>query len=454
MSGDAGDDFIEETKRTIMEIMQYMRYASMGHQGGGHGGFPELNRHSKSKDKNQSDRPERAKLEGIEKEADLPALQERPDMIVVANNVDDAQFLASVMNRNKLEYTLLKERGDGAFVFTLPDRDRLDEISIHAPFSKVDHIIKPSENPHTTLREMADINPDVISLLKQFEIKRPNAILADAQDSPFMHEAHKVAFVPGAPENFKFDFPTVEWDRDAEILTDFFDQKGIPYTMLHLDQETVQFSFHPDSAKDVKNVVDFHLNHEPSKMHMGRFPDYEALENPAKRIGAEDFGFTTTGAQSQNTPATSPQTLKNVEDEVLSVTVDDAVNAQILKDNLSQERIAYESFKEKATGAERFVVSKKELVRNADKLDAISERIENMTSRNVVNAQEKARVAQTNNKSAKTKAAKQKEVPSKKTRGFSTEQRHTPVQDEKVAKRSAASRNTSQMKQRKQIKGK
>lgn len=438
MPGDIGDDFSEEIKRTVMEVIQFMRLSSLGGRSGGmpHNGSGLLGRFGNWLD--DIDNRASEALAGENPPNSVETL-ERPDKIVIAKNVEDAGFLRSVMEQNNLEYSLnskVTPEGTRDFIFRLPDVDAIDKASIHVPFSKIDHALIESDHPYTTLSEMAEINPEVISLLNHYGMHSdPAMIQMDGS------KVSKVPFVKGAPENFKFDFKTVEWDRDAEILTAFFDEKGIPYTLEDLNHETVRFSFHPESAAQVKDVVDFHINNTelnengyPKAVSKKRFLDYEALTDISKRTPAESaFNSEQPSTTSSQRPSKSTQVPLSFSEssfpvesrnEILSLTVDDAAQANVLKQCLSDEQIAFESFKQKGCETERFVLSKIELAQKADRLDAIEQRVNNMTDKEISKLSNQRAKAKSH---GTKKGVNSKNVPNEKERGFSTNQNHSPI---------------------------
>lgn len=442
---DVGDDFAEEVKRSVTSVIgHFMMRSSLSRGGGIH-----LGGGGSSKNKNRNHgftETIKSELDNIAHDLKAPSKRdalsslpiERPDMIVVAANIKDAEFLRSVMEKNKIEYSVLREKnattGKFEFVFRLPDRVIDDEVSIHAPFSKTDHVIRETEHPFTTLSELQEKSPEVMELLKLYA--RDNEISALGSNG-HIHGAQipMKSFVHNAPENFKFDFKTIKWDREAEILTSFFEERGIPYQIEHLDNSTVRFELDPQYAQSVKSICDIHINNEVGRnISKGRFLDYDALTDPDKRISYS--------TKTQTHDSTHEQTRHHANNQIKDVTIDRPEVAAVLKEEFSKEGLPFESFTEKDSGKERFIVDSADLQKSPEKIDRILSRVESISSKEIGGITKKH---STKRSVQNPKDINRKSIQSQKEQGYSTQRTHKPHKDAQIAQISAQARNRDQI---------
>lgn len=352
--------------------------------------------------------------------------EDEPAMEVVVDNEDDFEFIRSVLDRNGIEYAVTgeltpdatwslanRELAEGSYlaVFEVYDNSRPGEVSVHAPFSQKDRVIVPSANPHTPL---ADVDPEVMGLLAHFSreqavskaalreaaSKAAPAILADAETTE------------GPAGKASLDFTTVKWDPKARIIADPLERLGVPFELTIADG-VARFEFPAASAPTVKAVADFHLGNAASKIAPARFPNYASLEAAASRAEAKD--------------------------ELVEVTVKDEGAAAMLKAELEDRGVPFESLRSKGVGEETFLMRGSDIQAFAPELDEV---------RNVCERQDRDRAAKLAHAArgqaqaaerARAKTEKRQVAPGGNSR-VSARRTQTPAADRRLARKSVQAR--------------
>lgn len=356
-----------------------------------------------------------------------------PSMEVVADNEEDFDLIKDVLDSNNVEYSIAYETAPNATyslgektysepsqiaVFSIFDNDRAGEVSVHAPFSKTEHVIVPPKNPHTPLSELDD---EVVWLLGHFSRDAVTSRLSlahAAQDiAPAIEKELGISWdeIPLNGPKATLDFTTVVWDERAAIIADPLERLGVPFDVTY-EEGLARFEFPAQAAPAVKAVVDFHLGNEASRMKVGRFLNYADLEAAALRAEGTD--------------------------ELVEVSVKDADSATLLKAELENRGVPFESLFSEEIGEETFLMRGSDARAYASELDQARAAASAGKSSHVraLWQSAKARDAAAEQSRARTGS---KHVASATSERVSYTRTQTPAADARLAKASVKARRTS-----------
>lgn len=333
-----------------------------------------------------------------------------PCVVAYCEDLEAAEFLSTELTKAGVDNCFSPEDVDlseearshlepmkgesGLYEIYIPDRE--PALSIHMPFSKIDHAIVGSAQGYTLWR---DAGEELHALVAMFSAERTAKRLAtQAACVEAALEVEKASFAVGNPDNLKIAFRTVEWDRDASILTGNLKELGIGYDVQRLSEGKVSIEVAEEHASAVKQLADHAI--ESWGIDKKRFENYDEIERRAQEISARD--------------------------EYMTARLSDPDAYNRVKAALDEQGIAYDA-RLTADGKESVItVARKELAAKGFDM----ERAAKQASRN----------------DAKSRLPKER---SRKAPSTPVEtKRHTPEQDEIVAKRAARAHTAAQRKTR------
>lgn len=200
-----------------------------------------------------------------------------PCAVMCAADRDELDYIVGCLERENVEFSLTPDLSrpecdpasaepgeDGLYRAYVPDRE--PAATIHAPGSRVDHVLVGSRAGRTLLSQASEDLAGLVERTSYARVtERLGAAAALAEGAGSVPEAR---LETGAPGNVTFAFETVGWDRDGRIVADWLADAGVPCASKRVGDGAVRFEIAPEHVEAARETVGSLVEHahiEPSR---------------------------------------------------------------------------------------------------------------------------------------------------------------------------------------------